>query len=128
MRDDHQLPPCNGVCPCPVNGESIITLAKAGTCPAGKFDAPTETASDSSPVKKKCGCGAQVAKGVVGLTKAALGIDKADDAEIERRQGICATCPNAKLLAGVVNRCALCGCAIRAKVRIKGEKCPAGKW
>jgi hypothetical protein len=63
-----------------------------------------------------------VIRGVVGLTKVALSIDKADDAVIESRRAICQACRPDK---GV---CDKCGCLIAAKTRLKGEQCPIGKW
>jgi len=56
----------------------------------------------------------------VGLAKAALSIDRASDELIEQRTAICRGCEHAQLMAGVLNRCGLCGCAIWAKVRSAG--------
>lgn len=67
-------------------------------------------------------------KGTAGLAKAALGIDRADEATIAARRKTCAACPNAITTAGIVRRCKLCRCALAAKVVIAGERCPVGKW
>jgi len=50
----------------------------------------------------------------------------ADPKEIERRRRICETCEH--FLPGAGGRCKLCGCFYRAKIRLKNERCPAGKW
>jgi hypothetical protein len=46
-----------------------------------------------------------------------------------RRVAICRECP-AFLPAGRVvgARCAECGCFLKLKARIRGAKCPVGKW
>ena len=84
---------------------------------------------------KKCGC-AEVVAGVVGLAKAATGIDRADEATIERRRAICRECPSAErrmsnrqqMEVTAWSQCAECGCLLKAKTVIAGETCPAGKW
>lgn len=43
--------------------------------------------------------------------------------EVARREAVCGGC---ELRQGL--RCRKCGCWLRAKVRLAGEKCPAGKW
>ena len=37
---DRRQRECNGACACTVDGVDIIEHAKAGKCPAGKFDGP----------------------------------------------------------------------------------------
>lgn len=66
--------------------------------------------------------------GVAGVFKAVTGIDRATPEEIDSRKSICEACEHISLLAGVMDRCALCGCPVRLKVLVSGEKCPAGKW
>lgn len=39
------------------------------------------------------------------------------------RMATCEACPNKK-----GNRCALCGCGLRAKAALASESCPIGKW
>lgn len=96
---------------CPEDGRDIRKCASAGDCPIGKHPPQVD-----------------VVAGAVGVVKATLGIDKADDAEIERRKGICAGCEHVRLLAGVVNQCDLCKCVVALKARLKSGKCPARKW
>jgi hypothetical protein len=77
-----------------------------------------------------CNCGA-IVQGAIGLAKAAAGVDRADDATIERRRSICRNCPHAQpcpLSAGKKCKCAKCGCLLKAKTAIAGERCPIGKW
>ena len=79
-----------------------------------------------------------IVHGVVGLTKAALHIDRASDAVIAERRDQCRNCNHAtKRLArahlptkGLTNlsRCLLCRCNIAAKTMIAGESCPGAKW
>lgn len=81
-----------------------------------------------------CGCrGAvhHIAHGAAGLAKAALGMDRADEATIERRRNTCRACPHARPCVGnVVKKCTCdrCGCLLRAKTANAGETCPEGKW
>lgn len=93
---------------CPESGLAFLGHAEAGECPLGLFAGLT--------VKG-------VAHGVVGLAKAAFGIDRAGDATIEARRATCAACPE-----WTGRTCKLCGCLVAAKIRLKGEACPAGKW
>lgn len=103
-------------CVCPVDGKGVEEHAAAGECPRGLLKAvPTQPTG-----------AAWLAHGVAGVAKAMCGVDRADDAEIERRLALCAGCEHAT--TGLVGRCGLCGCAWKFKIRVKGEKCPAGKW
>jgi len=49
--------------------------------------------------------------------------DKATSQMANKRQEICSMC---KYNNGVI--CLQCGCVIKAKSRVKTEKCPEGKW
>jgi len=81
------------------------------------------------------GCGG-LSDGIVGLTKFALGIDRADDATIKVRLDACRECPHASRnpdpkyaeFKGMTtfSRCGLCKmkCFIKAKTANKGEQCP----
>ncbi len=46
------------------------------------------------------------------------------------RKLTCAKCPqNIKMRGlGSVGQCAMCGCFIAAKIKLKDEKCPLEKW
>lgn len=72
----------------------------------------------------------RIAKGAVGLTKAALGIDPASPDRVVQRLNICRRCRHFIQGKGYrgKERCKLCGCLLRAKVRINSEKCPEEKW
>ena len=67
-------------------------------------------------------------QGGAGIGKAILRRDRASQEVIALRTEICRGCQQAQILAGVLRRCKLCGCATWAKVRNGGEKCPVGKW
>lgn len=67
----------------------------------------------------------KVATGVVGVAKAAAGID-APSLDIQKeRWAICNRCDQNWL-----GQCKACGCFIAEKIRVKGEKCPEpfNKW
>jgi len=64
---------------------------------------------------------AEIARGAVGLVKAEFGLDAAPPELIERRKKLCLACDDFDF--GI---CGKCGCYLSAKVRVKGEKCPAG--
>tara|TARA_Y100000817_G_scaffold293553_1_gene266624 strand:+ start:4023 stop:4382 length:360 start_codon:yes stop_codon:yes gene_type:complete len=49
----------------------------------------------------------------------------ADSIVSEKRLEICNQCPKFIKEQG---RCSLCGCFLKAKVRIVSETCPIGKW
>ncbi|MCC7205583.1 MAG: hypothetical protein IT441_10920 [Phycisphaeraceae bacterium] len=69
-----------------------------------------------------------VVRGLVGLAKSHLGIDRSPDDLIARRWQVCssnATGPHRCCDAGL---CTACGCHISAKIRIASEACPLGKW
>lgn len=53
----------------------------------------------------------------------------------ERRAGICAACPNRKVVDGFAycgepfrETAQTCGCLIDGKVRVRAEDCPSGLW
>lgn len=81
-------------------------------------------------------CCGKAAKGIAGLTKAALGIDRADPATIESRRDICRGCefatrnPKFADSKGLTSfsRCLKCSCLIAAKTNLVNESCPLAKW
>ena len=48
--------------------------------------------------------------------------------EARRRMAICQACPFAQVGKAKKYFCGKCGCVLAGKVRIQGERCPAGKW
>jgi hypothetical protein len=56
---------------------------------------------------------------------ATSGFRTAGDAEQARRRAICEGCPR---WAAAARRCTLCGCYTEAKIRLKTERCPEGRW
>lgn len=79
-------------------------------------------------------------RGILGLTKDALGVGVADPHRVAERRRICAGCPELEF-RGVANvsraadpqalehhRCGACGCFIRPKTRLAAERCPRGRW
>lgn len=79
-------------------------------------------------VDKPCKtCGAKGIKrllvGGAKLLKAELGVDACDEATIIDRRNICESCEEYDF--GV---CQKCGCFCAAKVKLKSEVCPDGRW
>ena len=58
----------------------------------------------------------------------ALGMDKASPERVAEREAICGKCEHAIVRLGVFQQCNICKCATAMKIRLKGEKCPVGKW
>lgn len=86
-----------------------------------------------------CGsCGKTIKKGIIGLTKVALGIDTDSPDNIKRKRDICRVCEFATLNKERLNRptkglttlsrCIKCNCFIAAKSKLKSESCPDGRW
>ena len=65
----------------------------------------------------------RLVRGASGLLKAELGIGGADEHTINDRKNICESCEHYDF--GV---CGKCGCFCSAKVKLKNEKCPEGRW
>ena len=84
-----------------------------------------------------CGC-KHIVRGVVGLTKALVGWDRADDTTIRHRRRCCKKCPHVSRSTDLkyqktngvttLSQCGMCKCFVAAKITIKGEACPLGKW
>lgn len=85
----------------------------------------------------KQGWVSNVVDGAVGLVKVAAGVDRTADDVAAARLGACAVCPMLQRAVsglpqgadvGLADRCASCGCFVRAKVLIASEACPDGRW
>ena len=81
-----------------------------------------------TPAKKCKGCGKarglkDLIIGSAKLLKSELGIDASDEKTVANRKKLCESCKHYDF--GV---CDQCGCFCSAKVRLKSEKCPVGKW
>jgi len=70
----------------------------------------------------------RVAHGIAGLAKAAMRIERASDATIAARETTCDGCEHLDRSLLGIRRCSHCKCALAAKIRIKSERCPIGKW
>jgi len=64
-------------------------------------------------------CCGEVLRGTAGIAKAMSGIDRPQDAEIDRRSAACRSCNKNES-----GKCKLCGCWVRWKVKIASESCP----
>ena len=49
----------------------------------------------------------------------------ADKITASKRFDICKECPYFK---SKFSRCSICGCFMKAKIRVSGAKCPIDKW
>lgn len=81
------------------------------------------------------GCGCEHVKhivhGAARLAQSAAGVGLADATTIERRRAICRACEHAVPCQANPKRyckCARCGCWLKHKTRLAGERCPVGKW
>jgi hypothetical protein len=85
-----------------------------------------------------CNKTSTLAHGAIGVAKAALGFDRADEATVEARRNACRDCEHAtrnpkrldRPTKGLttLSKCGLCKCYIAAKTANADEKCPLGKW
>jgi hypothetical protein len=69
-----------------------------------------------------------VVKGAVGITKAALYVNRAPEVLIRQRRAVCAACPQANAGSSKTSRCLACTCFIYPKTATVTEKCPQGRW
>lgn len=79
-----------------------------------------------------------IVRGAVGLTRAALSIDRAADDTVAARRDICRNCEHSTKNPSLINSecngltnfslCRKCSCLIAAKTLIAGEKCPLNLW
>ena len=74
------------------------------------------------PVKKESKSNNCTSCGATKL-KVELGVDATDESTITDRKNICESCEHYDF--GV---CQKCGCFCSAKVRLKSEVCPEGRW
>ncbi len=74
-------------------------------------------------VEAKPGIIEKVSHGIVGLTKAAMGMDHPGDEVVKQRWEICKGCEFFRLW-----QCTDCNCFVPGKIRVASEKCPKGFW
>ncbi|MEM8781225.1 MAG: hypothetical protein AAGE65_00080 [Planctomycetota bacterium] len=75
-------------------------------------------------------------RGAIGWAKAAVRAEPVSDEVRHERRAACARCPEASAVKRVgslrvlsaASACGVCRCNLRAKTRLSGERCPAGKW
>ena len=97
---------------------------------------PAENSKCSSCEKQKqaekaskAGILGRIAKGVPGLLKSELGIDRAGPSLQSERKQTCENCPSQYYDFGVCSEeRGGCGCFLASKITIKGEACPEGHW
>lgn len=77
------------------------------------------------------GCLKVLATGAIGVSKATLRIDRADDETVKARRDICRACEHAEMRRGklrLLSQCDACGCFISAKTSLASERCPDARW
>lgn len=75
-------------------------------------------------------CGGLV-RGTVGVARSLMGVRLTSQGAIRQRLEICRGCDQAikcRHNHRQVCRCLACGCWLAHKTRLRGEKCPRGKW
>jgi ribosomal protein L37AE/L43A len=74
----------------------------------------------------------KIIKGIKGVSKAKLGIDKTPTEIASARLNICRKCPallkSKTRLGNEKWMCSKCGCNLKLKVQINEEQCPIKKW
>ena len=113
--------------------KQIAEYRKANNLPVGAhfdeqvMDAVCQELEKNGNSDQCVEAGANIPRGLVGLLKAGLGVGIADVQTLLKRQEICLSCDHARTSNGVFERCEICKCR-SAKLRLKTEKCPIGKW
>ncbi len=51
-----------------------------------------------------------------------------DKSEVKKRLDICSSCPHREPKFLAPAQCGLCGCVLKVKASMSGEKCPIEKW
>jgi hypothetical protein len=64
-----------------------------------------------------------MARGVAGITRAAVGVGTGSHAMVEARRAVCRSCEH-----NTGTRCTVCKCFLRPKTALRSERCPLGKW
>lgn len=71
-----------------------------------------------------------ILNGIDGISKAMLGVNKADEKTQKERKRICLSCDKIKIKDDDFSksRCSVCKCWLRYKIKIKSQKCPLKYW
>ena len=130
---EHRLPEERNRCALMPNrsphrlGVAVMMTYEPMQCPEGRWNdanaSQADIAAELTPQRGQPTMIDRITHGAIGLTKAALGRERADDATIATRYALCMACD--KHAIGV---CTACGCLCAAKVRVASEACPDGKW
>lgn len=116
--------PSHGVCLtiCQLNKKQEYEFPNSNTKNVKEASAP-EVNDEGGCTSCKAKGLKRLLKGSAALLKAELGIDAADESTIAKRRATCLACDSYDF--GVCNKC---GCFCAAKVKLKSEACPQGKW
>lgn len=69
----------------------------------------------------------ELIKGGIGIGKALTGIDRSPDIVKNNRINTCMNCDSC-IIKNDNMKCKECGCNIKLKSSVLGEKCPRGFW
>lgn len=74
-----------------------------------------------------------IIKGTVGILKSNIASYQTDPETVYSRLDLCRDCPYLKISTNKITKktifkCGVCGCFLKAKTKIKTEKCPKGFW
>jgi hypothetical protein len=105
------------------NPQAALVSEDGGKSWVEESDCGCGKGSSNGVAPKKTGFVERMARGMVGLGKAAMGIDKAPRRVVEFRLSVCQACPHHD-----DGKCGACGCWLGAKTKIAGEACPIGSW
>jgi len=72
----------------------------------------------------------QLVRGVIGVSKAKLGIGRVPVEVMKQRLQTCVACPQLteNVFPGCGRRCGVCGCGVFCKAQLAAERCPEGRW
>ena len=108
------------------------------TIPDGEYKKLVEKYSPGKPVVEASCCGKQAmpklttqlknvavsAKRTIGNIVSGAPVLATEELVSKRRE----ICENCEFWNAVKKKCSICGCYTNAKIRLKAEKCPKGKW
>lgn len=109
---------------CSVDGNSVKKKFFSGICPENRWPKVKIKKRKTPPLVKQIkSFGRSMAKWAIS------GFKKTSDKVYNQRLEICKGCEfwDKEAFLGT-GRCLECGCSTKAKLRLKTEKCPIGKW
>jgi hypothetical protein len=118
---------------CGIDNQGINMKFFLNNCPLNKWPIEEFKETHKAPRKQKTKDPSLVRK-IKSFSRsiyrwARSGFSKASEKQINKRLEICRGCEFWDSEAwGGTGKCKKCGCSTYAKIRLKTEKCPIGKW